>query len=511
MTLAPASRPIILPTSKGRKDMKKTRRALLLLLALAGAAAGTSSATAATPLDSMTQGMLAVDLGDLGAAERVFANLVADPGVSERARAEAQVRLGVVQRALGKTQASATAFQRAIESRARDAEVTRLLALALAGVAPDPRIWAREWPKLRFTSQSGPAGPRPSIRWPGAPPQGVRAAFPATDLVTFDLEDVPLNAFLHHFLVEWRPGVRSARTWPGPRAEPGYGFEAWPEPYEPPAAIRRLDFVIHSGVKGQLAGGSTDALGLRVTVKVSGTPWNELFESVLASNGLGFAIEDNLLFIARTEDLAAFDRVRGRRYSGFPISLNFLDGQLRDIFRLFVDITGFQIVPDEDLPGSLTIVVTERPAMEVLDLLLAANDLAATRIDAPEAEPATTTLRIRRLADVRGDAVDLSQLQPTRGPTDPAAAVFSVTPARFVSLEGTVQVKKQGAREWTPARPDLQLDPGDLVRSGPGASAKIRWPDGTSFHLKGDSLITIDTGRNRHWVISNLVPNGRKE
>jgi hypothetical protein len=441
----------------------------------------------------MTQGMLAVDLGDLGAAEKVFANLVADPGTSERTRAEAQVRLGVVQRALGKTQASATAFHRAIESPARDAEVTRLLALALAGVAPDQRIWAREWPKLRFTSQSGPAGPRPSIRWPGAPPQGVRAAFPAADPVTFDLEDVPLNAFLHHFLVEWRPGVRSARSWPGPRAETG--FETWPEPYEPPAAVRRLDFVIHSGVQGQPATGPGDARVPRVTVKVSGTPWNELFESVLASNGLGFAIEDNLLFIARSEDLAAFDRVRGRKYDGFPISLNFLNGDLRDVFRLFVDITGFQIVPDEDLPGSLTTVVTERPAMEVLDLLLAANDLAATRIDAREEEPATTTLRIRKLADVRGDAVDLSQLQPTRGRTDPAATVFSPTPARFVSLEGRVQVKKPGTHEWISARPALQLDPGDIVRSGPGASAEIRFADGFSFRLKPESLITIEGRR----------------
>jgi len=228
---------------------------------------------------------------------------------------------------------------------------------------------------------------------------------------------------------------------------------------------------------------------------VSGTPWSEVFENVLASNGLGFAIDDNLLFVARTEDLAAFERLRGRRYDGFPISLNLLNADLQDVFRLLTDITGFQIVPDEDLPGSFTTVVAERPSIEVLDLLLAANDLAATPIAVPDGKPPATALRIRRLAAVRGDAVDVSQLQPTRGRTDPAPGVFSPTPARFVSLEGTVQVKKPGTHEWIPARRDIQLNQGDLVRSGPGASAEIRFADGFSFRLKPESLVTIEGKR----------------
>ena len=76
-----------------------------------------------------------------------------------------------------------------------------------------------------------------------------------------------------------------------------------------------------------------------ITVKASRMPWNELFENVLASNGLGFVLEKNLLFIARVEDLGAIERVRGRTYGGPPISLNFLYGELEDMFRLFKDIT----------------------------------------------------------------------------------------------------------------------------------------------------------------------------
>ncbi len=130
----------------------------------------------------------------------------------------------------------------------------------------------------------------------------------------------------------------------------------------------------------------------------------------------------------------------------------------------------------------------------MFDLLLAANDLAATRIDAPNGKPTATALRIQRLADVKGETVDL-HLLPTTVVTDPAPTVFSPTPARFASLEGTVQVKKAGGPDWISARRDMQLNQGDLVRTGPGASAEIRFADGFSFRLKPESLITIEGRR----------------
>jgi hypothetical protein len=474
--------------------MRTARRALCLLALLAGVAAGEASTFEAAASGSMTQGKLAVDLGDLAAAEKLFASAASEAAAAERERAEALVRLGAVRRALGKTLEGASAFQGAIDSPARDSEVTRLLALALAGVAPDRRSWEALWPRVRFTSQSSPARRQPVIRWPGVPPADVKALFPSSDPVTLDVEDVPLNAFLHHFLLPWRPGVESSRSWPGPRSEAG--FEAWPEPYEPPAAIQQLDFVIHSGIKRPLAD-STEAAEPLITVKASGLPWSELFHNVLASNGLGFAIEGKVLFIARTEDLAAFDRIRGRRYAHLPISLNFHNGDLRDIFRLFADVTGFHIVPDEDLPGSLTTVVTERPAMEVFDLLLAANDLAATRIPAPDGK--TTALRIRRLAAAGGDAVDVSQLLPRLAAPRPAAveprgsaSAKPETSGGFTLVEGLVQVKAAGARAWEAARPDTRLSPGDAVRTGPGGRAEIRWADGTVYRMKGDSLIVVE-------------------
>lgn len=396
------------------------RHALVLLTALTAASLA-PSATAATAADRMAQGKLAADLGDRAAAEQAFASVAADASTPEDQRAEALVRLGVVQRALGKKQASAATFQRAMQSPARNAEVTRLLALALAGVAPDRRRWATQWSKVGLASTSGASAPGGTIRWPGPGPKGVREAFPAQDLVTFDLEDVSLMAFLHHLLTPWRPGDKSCGTcnWPGPRTTPG--FESWPESYQPPAAVQRLDFVIHSG-----SGDFTDVTGgPRVTVKVSGMPWNELLENVLASNGLGFVIEKNLLFIAHAENLGAIERYRSRTYGGQPINLNFLAGRLEELLFLFSDITGFRLVLDENLKGRgcapgtvctswyLTLRVSERPSMEVLDLVLIANDLAATWAPAPpDAKPGTKALRICRPADAGGDALDLSRLVP---------------------------------------------------------------------------------------------------
>src|SRR5437867_251319 len=171
--------------------MKRTQYGFAFLVLFALDLAGTmSSAMAGTWEELMTQGKLAADLGDHRTAEEAFAKLTADAATPEKVRAEALVRLGAIRGAMGKTQGSEAAFQKAMQSPGRDAQITRLLALALAGVAPDPTRWASQWSKVRLASRPGAAGPHPYIQWPGPGPRGVKAAFPSNDLVTFDLEDV---------------------------------------------------------------------------------------------------------------------------------------------------------------------------------------------------------------------------------------------------------------------------------------------------------------------------------
>jgi len=65
----------------------------------------------------------------------------------------------------------------------------------------------------------------------------------------------------------------------------------------------------------------------------------------------------------------------GPRYTGKRISLNFKDADLKDVFRLFHEITGYNIVLDPTVNGSLTIVLENVPEDQALDIILKNNGL----------------------------------------------------------------------------------------------------------------------------------------
>jgi len=398
----------------------------------------TLTATIATPAapveERLTQGKLAADLGDHAAAEKAFASVSADDAASAPSRAEALVRLGIIQRTLGKAEASAAAFQKAMASAGRDAAMTRLLALAVAGVAPERARWEKDWSKVRLAVRSGV----PAIEWPGPAPKGVRELFPS-DPVTFDLQDVSLACFLTSFL--GAQGAEKIRKTPWP------GFENWPLSYRAPwsstsVAVRggqerKMDFVIHADVQGYRPDG-VDARAAHLSVKATNMPWNELFENVLASHGLGFVLENNLLLIAPPEKLGALARVRGRTYPGQKISLNVHNwhaypaitpmGKTPEEYRRstqdptaqrhdpgflaggsFQDIWGFRFVVDPDLQGTFNYRLMHRPSMEVLDLMLASTDAAALRLPDENGKP---VLRICHVSAAGEKALDLSKVQP---------------------------------------------------------------------------------------------------
>ena len=79
-----------------------------------------------------------------------------------------------------------------------------------------------------------------------------------------------------------------------------------------------------------------------------------------------------------------------------------------------------------------------------------------------------------------------------RTPPPPPQVAAVETGARFASLEGSVQVKRAGTLEWVQATAAVVLRQNDLVRTGAGAAAEIRFADGTSFSVRPDSLITIE-------------------
>ncbi len=76
----------------------------------------------------------------------------------------------------------------------------------------------------------------------------------------------------------------------------------------------------------------------------------------------------------------------------------------------------------------------------------------------------------------------------------PDTAPVALTTARFASLDGSVQVKRAGTLVWVNADLAMVLSKLDLVRTGAGAAAEIRFFNGDVFHVRPDSLITIEEG-----------------
>ncbi len=92
-----------------------------------------------------------------------------------------------------------------------------------------------------------------------------------------------------------------------------------------------------------------------------------------------------------------------KKYIGHPISLDFRDGDLQDIFRLFADISGMNVVVNPGVSGKITLKLNEVPWDQALDLILKANGLGFTLEG--------NVIRIARLADLQKEEVDKRKLQ----------------------------------------------------------------------------------------------------
>ena len=64
--------------------------------------------------------------------------------------------------------------------------------------------------------------------------------------------------------------------------------------------------------------------------------------------------------------------------------------------------------------------------------------------------------------------------------------------ARFVNLDGKVEVKKANSVSWENADYRTTLDKGDLIRTGGDGAARITFVDGTTYTVKNDSFVTVE-------------------
>ena len=73
-----------------------------------------------------------------------------------------------------------------------------------------------------------------------------------------------------------------------------------------------------------------------------------------------------------------------------------------------------------------------------------------------------------------------------------ANAVTVNTQARFVNLDGKVQVKKVNTTQWANADYRMSLDKGDLIQTGTDGVARLTFADGTTYTVKAETLIMVE-------------------
>ena len=91
---------------------------------------------------------------------------------------------------------------------------------------------------------------------------------------------------------------------------------------------------------------------------------------------------------------------------GTPISLDFKDGDLQDIFRLFSDISGLNVVVNPGVTGKVTLKLNEVPWARALELILKTNKLGCVFED--------NVIRIARLSDLQVEADERRKLNEAK-------------------------------------------------------------------------------------------------
>jgi type IV pilus assembly protein PilQ len=87
---------------------------------------------------------------------------------------------------------------------------------------------------------------------------------------------------------------------------------------------------------------------------------------------------------------------------GTPISLDFKDGDLQDIFRLFSDISGLNVVVNPGVSGKVTLKLNEVPWGRALELILKTNGLGCVLED--------NVIRIAKLTDLQREETERRKL-----------------------------------------------------------------------------------------------------
>jgi hypothetical protein len=90
-------------------------------------------------------------------------------------------------------------------------------------------------------------------------------------------------------------------------------------------------------------------------------------------------------------------------------------------------------------------------------------------------------------------------------------AELTARQAKFVNLDGRVQVKKVNSVQWVTADYRMALDKGDLIQTGGDGAARVTFADGTTYTVQSDTLVTVEensVGRDNETRVAMHINSG---
>jgi len=105
----------------------------------------------------------------------------------------------------------------------------------------------------------------------------------------------------------------------------------------------------------------------------------------------------------------------------------------------------------------------------------------------------------------------IARVSRTLGGGGNANAELSAKQAKFVNLDGRVQVKKVNSVQWVAADYRMALDKGDLIQTSGDGAARVNFADGTTYTVQADTLVTVEensVGRDSETRVAMHISSG---
>jgi len=105
----------------------------------------------------------------------------------------------------------------------------------------------------------------------------------------------------------------------------------------------------------------------------------------------------------------------------------------------------------------------------------------------------------------------VSKISHALGAGAAPGAVLTPKQAKFVNLDGKVQVKKVNSVQWVNADYRMALDKDDLIQTGSDGAARITFADGTTYTVQSDTLVTVEensVGRDSETRVGMHITSG---